>query len=873
MKPVFVSYSRRSNQNNADNLVNWLESAGVECFIDVRDIRIGDPFPPEIVDALLSTKVVVVFLDMLYTTRPYCLFELAVATSPHRFSIAVDDEPSLRGMVVAITEDETAATERLPTHLKQINWPKNVATEEIGQLVLRELDRNEAKSIAERLRNVAIDVDAFRSGLLSATKIRPTKSLAHVPHNGPIPSSIGNGYTGRELEMWQLDTALSSTFTTDQPQAQTLIVQGGPGYGKTRLVAEYVNRYAMDRFPQGIFWIGGDSDVHTLRSRQYDILRTLGRPEHPIQWYSDENNGSELARELTEAIRAVDRPEQILVIIDNYPEPIGTAPPISIDSINPLASLTTTLITSRMRIGDGLRHPILSLPVLDSDSARLLLRYGLVGQSLSNDEWNDIAQWVGNLPLALTLLNALVVSRALSPKQLRDLAEANRHTTQTLDEGAAALRGIVPTGSVVGVTTTLHLAISKLPATVQRAVMHIAQLASEVVPVAVLDRLPDVFTSEAKATLVNRSLVDPSVSDDGFGTMHRVISDFLRSRTNNIWFVREQMELAVSREAHEAMRVSNFSALVVLLPHMLDLWRVAVASDEAAAQGIVLRLSTLLVPFYITYDAPRRAVEVAQRMREYVTRVSNIRKEVIDQASSLLAAASATFGSYDDAERIALAELQSILQEVKPDSEREVQLRKTLATIYTETKQYGKAIEQWTRVVEYHREVFGADDELTLNEEVHLLMVMKWVDPVETAERFESLARKASEAGSDNFRLQRHILHNFGIVLGEGGQFARSLDNLQSALQIAETYLPNEKFRIAHIKLDLAMSTMEVRSPEDALPIAKEAYESLCELVAPENSHRTQAGSNLAMLYFATGDSESANAVLASLARGPYLPK
>jgi hypothetical protein len=129
----------------------------------------------------------------------------------------------------------------------------------------------------------------------------------------------------------------------------------------------------------------------------------------------------------------------------------------------------TVLATSRAKLlaTSGLRS--LPVDILDRNSAVTLLTQGVDRQSLDEPSWDRIAEWVGDLPLALELLREALKARTIFPRDLFDLADKQDGQTTALDSQMAALREQVPLASLRGVTKALHISYEKLPEQTQKA--------------------------------------------------------------------------------------------------------------------------------------------------------------------------------------------------------------------------------------------------------------------------------------------------------------------------------------------------------------------------------------------------------------------
>jgi hypothetical protein len=74
---VFISHcGKDSKRNFAIGLKTELERAGLPCFLDERDLRLGDPAPETILAAMQTAKFGVVVLTEGFFRREWCLKEL-----------------------------------------------------------------------------------------------------------------------------------------------------------------------------------------------------------------------------------------------------------------------------------------------------------------------------------------------------------------------------------------------------------------------------------------------------------------------------------------------------------------------------------------------------------------------------------------------------------------------------------------------------------------------------------------------------------------------------------------------------------------------------------------------------------------------------
>lgn len=97
---VFISYARGASFAAAQRLEGDLRAADIDAFLDLREIPFGAAFPAVLTDALLDSRVVLVFADARYFERPWCVHELRLLTAAWR----AGDAAGLEGVLVALPE-------------------------------------------------------------------------------------------------------------------------------------------------------------------------------------------------------------------------------------------------------------------------------------------------------------------------------------------------------------------------------------------------------------------------------------------------------------------------------------------------------------------------------------------------------------------------------------------------------------------------------------------------------------------------------------------------------------------------------------------------------------------------------------------------
>lgn len=93
-KPVFISYSRK-DKDKADEIINFLEAKGIECWIDRTGIFSGYDFKEVIVDAIDASKIVVFLSSENSNLSDNVIREIGIAAEQKKtiIPLLLDDSP------------------------------------------------------------------------------------------------------------------------------------------------------------------------------------------------------------------------------------------------------------------------------------------------------------------------------------------------------------------------------------------------------------------------------------------------------------------------------------------------------------------------------------------------------------------------------------------------------------------------------------------------------------------------------------------------------------------------------------------------------------------------------------------------------------
>jgi tetratricopeptide (TPR) repeat protein len=511
-RPVFISYSRGTSAPHARALA---ESLGDLVFLDTSGIDDGDQFPQHLLEAILDSSVVVIFATKVYSERRFCRLEM-------RLALAGGDAAGSH-IVLALGEGCDTVLDAMPAAIASHSWPAADAAERLDALVHKNLGQ---RLPAIRARLSPDEAKRLASAFLEESKLPEPQSLLDIVCSFPpgvSGQSIGARFVGRADLLCRIHLVLSEG--TSGAAQLTSRITAGAGFGKTRLTVEYVHRYGPRYYPGGIFWV--DAGSSAIEGELWRVLSALD-PNVP-NLAEMRGQGRDVQRELERALRKIDQPA--LYVIDNIPEADHGADPPAIAAFCPAIGAVTVLANSRQ---DTREENVTRIPVdaLGCDSAILLLTDTVSGAAtLSWAEWGRIVEWVGDLPLALDLLNRSLALGSISPRDLLNRVHSTDQppsATGELDRLREGLRGQVPKNAVRGVTETFSISIEKLDGTTQQLALLLAQLASAPIPEAFMEALPDELRSPAiRAALRSRHFVTSS-DDLSFGVMHRLMADFLR---------------------------------------------------------------------------------------------------------------------------------------------------------------------------------------------------------------------------------------------------------------------------------------------------------------------------------------------------------
>jgi tetratricopeptide (TPR) repeat protein len=569
---VFISYARRTSEHEARALH---ESLGIDAFLDTSNIPPGADLPNHLLEGLLEARAIVILADSTYFTRRYCVQEFTVALAPFRAAKEQRrGEDAERDALLPIVVGVPAGArpqelDRLPPIARNAAWPGTDQPVVLAALA-REQSQQAARTIGERLSDLGVREDVRRNVRAGVGIPYPRNLAGTRSYPVEMRPSIGTELVDRATELWAVHDALATQRVDTSAAALTGSLEGGGGFGKTRLALEYLHRYGPDTYPGGLFWVDADVPPDRLEEQFLEIIEVLTGKS--INRAAFREAGRNAHAELAKALHETPAETQILYVVDNVPEPEAGEAPKDLSTWCPGVGKVALLATSRAsQAFAGSLNPM-PIDVLPPSAAVELLTAGVSDKErIGMNDWGRAAEWVGCLPLALVLLNASLRKGALTPLELQSLVTSKRPAAE-LDKQMTAIRGAVPEGALRGIAEAFEHSFNRLPEDARDAAVLLAHLAPAPIPIAILEAFGGALAvASVRTALRDRSFLSPAKSGNVpiLGLMHRVLADFLRSKASDegaVW--QEVCEALVGLLDFEESRDPQYwPRLTACLPH------------------------------------------------------------------------------------------------------------------------------------------------------------------------------------------------------------------------------------------------------------------------------------------------------------------
>jgi tetratricopeptide (TPR) repeat protein len=868
---VFISYARRSAAQHAQNLH---ESLGAVSFFDRTHISHGAELPTTLLDSLLASKVVVIFADETYFSRQYCVQELTVALAPFhavqwRSGSEADLRDALNPIVVALPVGGGRPEEmdRLPPLIRNSNLPQADDTESIVGLVSTRV-ASITRTIGERLDDLGA-LEAVRDEM-RAVEVPYARNLAGT-RTYPIElrASLERAFVDRTAELWALHDALSTARVDTTAAAVTGSLQGGGGFGKTRLAIEYVHRYGPQNYPGGLFWIDADVPPERLEEQFVGMLEVLTDRSIDIRQFRAAKRNAR--RELATAFHELAPEMPPLCVVDNVLEPGPTEPPKELKEWFPAIGKVALLATSRASQVFAGAVETVRLDVLPpGPSVSLLTRDYQDRSVLPQSGWEGVAEWVGRLPLALVLLNASLRGGALSATELVQISSQRRPAAE-LDRQMDALRGSVPQGALRGITEAFEASFDRLPPNAQAGACLLAQLSADAIPVVLLEAISQELSGAAVRTvLVSRSFVTPVPTVDldvpMYGRMHGVLADYLRSRTTDeTGDLRRICHTLIELQQHQG-DPGSWPQLTACLPHAEQVFRRA--GTAALSRQIDGRLAVLLGLFIASLlsrqGAYGRARLILESARDLATETVEQGDPVALLAASNLAEATRELGDFPEARRLNEGTLELCQRTLGDEHPLTLQSMNNLAGTLLDMGDAIGAQLLFERLLATRRQALGSDDPDTLATMTSLAMTLSAQGRFEQARRLQEVVLESERRVlGDEHENTLRSMNNLASLLDDFGDYARARDLVERVLKARQVTLGAEHPITLGSMHNLAHAMLRQGDTRGALDLYARVVEARRRILGDDHPDTLTSLHNLASILYDQGELEGAHGLQA----------
>jgi tetratricopeptide (TPR) repeat protein len=867
--PVFISYVRKTHLADAERLHALLGGSVGLSFLDRTGIESGEQFPQALVEALLESRVVVVFLDDAYFASWYCLWEFRAALAPLLAQVpGRNQEAALDSIVLALPQGASRSLlDRLPPALRQTSWPVAEDTEQLAQLVRARLS-SAGEKLGARLERSGIERGQVQSLLEEEAALPPPMSLGDFGPLYPLQRSpsLGRSFVGRAEALWRIHFTLSTLHGGTVGVAFTgSVLEGGGGFGKTRLALEYLHRLGPRYYPGGIFWVDADVSEKRREEQLYGILRAL-KPGAVPELVEFQKDPRRLEQELAQALHEASGRGPILYVIDNVPEVAPEARPQPLETWCPALGKVALLVTSRTQLlgVEGLQ-PI-AVEELSPGAARALLLEGVKPQGLEEEGWRRIIEWVGALPLALELLNKLLKARVITPTELLERLKPEG-AFQELERHGAVLQRHVTARASSSLKEVFQVSYERLSAQEQQAARLMAWLAPEPVPLELFRLLvPAEAFAGVRSTLAMRYFVRPV--EEGpvafFGTMHRLLADFLRSQAE---VPAEELgtvcqALLVLMDVDRCRNPRDWPLMNACLPHAEVVFQrmreVAPAGSEAEV-WLGARLDVLLH----TRGLVRQATQVGRSLVERARAILGTEHDLTLAVMSNLANSLIDMDAFSEAEALHQQVLETCHRLLGEEHARTLQAKSHLSAVLSSKGDLHGACILQREVLEAQHRILGEDHPNSIETMNNLAETLFHLDRLwEAREMMERALKLTLEVHGQESPLSLTMMNNLAVVLHRQGNHRQALALQEDALEKCRRLL-GEEHPVTVVQMNTLATTREsLGDVEGALQLQEQVLEIRRRKSGEEHSSTLVTKANLSLTLKEQGKVQRARALM-----------
>ncbi len=645
---------------------------------------------------------------------------------------------------------------------------------------------------------------------------------------GNVPPRNKN-FTGRADILERLHGGASSNVTAVLPgEPLPKALQGLGGVGKTAVAIEYAHRYRSEY--EVIWWIPADQSA-LIPSSLAALAEHLGLP--PTTATGIETASSSVL----DALRRGEPYSRWLLIFDNADEPEA------LNKVIPTGP-GDVLITSRNHSWHGVVDTV-GLDVFARQESREFL-IKRVPDGLTEPEADQLADRLGDLPLALEQAGALQAETAMSVDEYIQLLE--KQVTRVMGEGR-------PPGYPEPMTAAWQLSVSELERHVPQAKALLrccAFLGPEPIPHDLFRRAIQV--TEAR---VSDLMADPLLLSQAIRALGRFALVKIEGRTISV----HRLVQALLRDELDADEQAKYRHDVHLIlaaaaprsPDDRRLWGryeellahvTSAATQLPSCQDENVRAFALDVVRYL-YQSGNFAScrSFCQRLIDQWTEDSGSGHPTVLDAQRHLGNSLRLLGLYPNAYTVIEETLNKSEDVLGVENPLTLALRNSFGADLRARGAFAKALSLDQDTLSLHRTVFGPGHPQTYrvmnNLAADYALNSRYAPARELHQRVYRLQSEAAEAVSATEFLTSW--NNLARVLRLSGDYAIARDFGQDALEYGRTELAPEHYLTLRTANDLSIALRRVgASYDEALEVAAEVYR-LCLKLFTERSPDTMA--------------------------------
>jgi tetratricopeptide (TPR) repeat protein len=415
----------------------------------------------------------------------------------------------------------------------------------------------------------------------------------------PTRPLAGKGLVGRQPLLGCLTGHLLSDDTS------SVALYGLPGVGKTTLAVALAHRQEIrERFCDGILWAN--------LGQQPNLAGQLGRWGSLLSLTAAELATCANIDELARVVRTAIGTRRLLIVIDDA---WTTVDALACQVGGPHCAYLLTTRFAKIALHCAGSEAFGVHELTEEESVQLLSHLAPAAVAAQPELARELAQLVGGLPLALTLLGRYLQGEAYSGQQRRLLAAFEQVRQRAKRLQLAAPRSLLERQPNLPVGASLSLEVSI--GTSYQALSPRAR--SLLLALAVFPPRPSSFSEEAAITVgaaspsildavIDAGLLESSGSDRY--TLHQTIADFARLKGNN---PKARERFVTFFLGYIATHATNYSALDREASNILAALEMAFEQRRKAdlVQGVVE-----LAPFLLARGLYEIAVSLLTRTHE-----------------------------------------------------------------------------------------------------------------------------------------------------------------------------------------------------------------------------------------------------------------